>query len=97
MDNDCSGDAFAEVLRTTLVWAVMARNLVETVDCVVVGTGVVGLAVARVLALRGREVWTRKMVWQNRVSLPLCHDANNCLCRQFSEYVKYSPVQPDGN
>jgi len=30
--------------------------MVDTVDCVVVGAGVVGLAVARALALRGREV-----------------------------------------
>ncbi|QDL54419.1 NAD(P)/FAD-dependent oxidoreductase [Rhodoferax aquaticus] len=29
----------------------------ETVDCVVVGAGVIGLAVARALALGGREVW----------------------------------------
>ena len=29
----------------------------EQVDCVVVGAGVVGLAVARALALQGREVW----------------------------------------
>lgn len=29
----------------------------EMVDCVVVGAGVVGLAVARALALQGREVW----------------------------------------
>lgn len=29
----------------------------EIVDCVVVGAGVVGLAVARALALQGREVW----------------------------------------
>ena len=29
----------------------------EHVDCVVVGAGVVGLAVARALALAGREVW----------------------------------------
>ena len=28
----------------------------ETVDAVVIGAGVVGLAVARALALRGREV-----------------------------------------
>ena len=28
----------------------------ETVDCVVIGAGVVGLAVARALALAGREV-----------------------------------------
>jgi len=28
----------------------------EAVDCVVVGAGVVGLAVARALALQGREV-----------------------------------------
>ena len=28
----------------------------DSVDCVVVGAGVVGLAVARALALRGREV-----------------------------------------
>ena len=31
--------------------------MVETVECVVVGAGVVGLAVARALALSGREVW----------------------------------------
>lgn len=30
---------------------------VEDVDCVVIGAGVVGLAVARALALRGKEVW----------------------------------------
>ena len=30
--------------------------MVDTVDCVVVGAGVVGLAVARALALQGREV-----------------------------------------
>lgn len=29
----------------------------EDVDCVVIGAGVVGLAVARALALRGKEVW----------------------------------------
>jgi len=29
---------------------------VEAVDCVVVGAGVVGIAVARALALAGREV-----------------------------------------
>ena len=29
----------------------------ERVECVVVGAGVVGLAVARELALSGREVW----------------------------------------
>lgn len=32
-------------------------NQVDQVDCVVVGAGVVGLAVARALALRGREVF----------------------------------------
>src|SRR5689334_11812354 len=32
------------------------KSLVEEVDCVVVGAGVVGLAVARALALAGREV-----------------------------------------
>lgn len=31
--------------------------MVERVECVVVGAGVVGLAVARALALSGREVW----------------------------------------
>ena len=30
--------------------------MVDKVDCVVVGAGVVGLAVARALALQGREV-----------------------------------------
>ena len=30
--------------------------MTDTVDCVVVGAGVVGLAVARALALQGREV-----------------------------------------
>ena len=30
--------------------------MIDTVDCVVVGAGVVGLAVARALALQGREV-----------------------------------------
>ena len=30
--------------------------MAETVDCVVVGAGVVGLAIARELALAGREV-----------------------------------------
>ena len=30
--------------------------MIDTVDCVVVGAGVVGLAVARVLAMKGREV-----------------------------------------
>ena len=30
--------------------------MVDQVDCVVVGAGVVGLAVARALALQGREV-----------------------------------------
>ena len=29
----------------------------EQVDAVVIGAGVVGLAVARALALQGREVW----------------------------------------
>ena len=33
------------------------RTLVEPVDVVVIGAGVVGLAVARSLALAGREVW----------------------------------------
>jgi L-2-hydroxyglutarate oxidase LhgO len=31
--------------------------MTETVECVVVGAGVVGLAIARALALSGREVW----------------------------------------
>jgi acetoin utilization deacetylase AcuC-like enzyme len=31
-------------------------NLMDQVDCVVIGAGVVGLAVARALALQGREV-----------------------------------------
>ena len=31
-------------------------SLIESVDCVVIGAGVVGLAVARALALQGREV-----------------------------------------
>lgn len=31
--------------------------MIERVECVVVGAGVVGLAVARALALQGREVW----------------------------------------
>ena len=30
--------------------------MAESVDCVVIGAGVVGLAVARALALQGREV-----------------------------------------
>ena len=30
--------------------------MTETVDCVVIGAGVVGLACARALALKGREV-----------------------------------------
>ncbi len=34
----------------------MTRPPVERVDCLVVGAGVIGLAVARSLALRGREV-----------------------------------------
>ncbi len=35
----------------------MNTGTLEQVDCVVVGAGVVGLAVARALALTGREVW----------------------------------------
>ena len=31
--------------------------MTESVECVVIGAGVVGLAVARALAQRGREVW----------------------------------------
>lgn len=34
----------------------MMRAIVEHVDCTVVGAGIVGLAIARALALRGREV-----------------------------------------
>ncbi len=34
----------------------MMRVIVEHVDCTVVGAGIVGLAIARALALRGREV-----------------------------------------
>ena len=32
------------------------QGIADTLDCVVVGAGVVGLAVARALALAGREV-----------------------------------------
>src|SRR3954462_11371145 len=31
--------------------------MTERVECVVIGAGVIGLAVARALALSGREVW----------------------------------------
>lgn len=37
----------------------MARP-VERVDCLVVGAGVIGMAVARALALKGREVCVSK-------------------------------------
>ena len=34
----------------------MSDAAAETIDCAVIGAGVVGLAVARALALQGREV-----------------------------------------
>jgi len=34
----------------------MGRDMSDSIDCVVIGAGVVGLAVARALALEGREV-----------------------------------------
>lgn len=43
----------------------MAKAAVETVDCLIVGAGVIGLAVARALALRGREVRKKKQTEQN--------------------------------
>src|SRR5215468_7693210 len=43
-------------LRLRLRSITVANQMAETVDCIVIGAGVVGLAVARELALAGREV-----------------------------------------
>ena len=50
-------------VRLVVVWLaglsdsrIHGSNVVEKINCVVVGAGVVGLAVARALALQGREV-----------------------------------------
>src|SRR5581483_6985712 len=36
---------------------ILKKGMDERVDCVVIGAGVVGLAIARALARRGRETW----------------------------------------
>lgn len=36
--------------------ALTMANVMERIECLVVGAGVIGMATARVLALRGREV-----------------------------------------
>ena len=58
--------------------------MTESVDCIVVGSGVVGLAIARRLAMAGREV----------IVLEATDDIGTGTSSRNSEYVYFFIVSP---